>query len=77
MEANKTAHTATQKYFSVRADGRVWSKDAITVGEFQKRGFSVKQSRSIGDMDVFADGQKVATLFLTKAEAAKHIRIGS
>lgn len=65
-----------QQYFSVRVDGRVWSKDPISVAEFEKRGFTVSDSRSIGDKDVFADGQKVATLFITKGDAAKHIRVG-
>lgn len=64
-------HTA---YYSVRADGAVWSVDCITISDFEQRGYKVQPSRLIGDFDVFRDGFMVANLFGTKAEAAQHIK---
>ena len=65
--------TQPEKFFSVRVDGKSWTKDEVTVQDLTGHGFSVKESRSTGDMDVFMDGYLVTKLFRTKADAAAYV----
>lgn len=58
-------------YYSVRLDRKSWTKEAVGVDFFERRGAVVKPSRSdVGNMDVFIDGRLAAKLFRSKLAAS-------
>ena len=63
----------TTKYYSVRADKKCWTKEAVTVKSFEDRGYRIQQSRIDDSLLVFMNGHCVAYLFKTKTEAAAFI----
>ena len=65
----------TRTYYMVSRDKRFWSKDKISVEEFQRRGYHVQAARTRwGVFDVFKDGHKVAVLFRSKVAAMEFIK---
>lgn len=61
------------KYYAVMMNAKGWTKETVTVADFESRGYTVKPSRRVGDMQVFKDGTPVAILFSSKVEAALYV----
>jgi len=64
----------SQTFYSVRIDKKSWTKNKeVTIAKLESLGFKVKESRLVGDYDVFCEtGKKVATLFKSKVDAAEY-----
>ena len=60
-------------FYAVSINRQVWTQGEVTIEALQARGFEVCAARRIGAHDVFHNGRKVATLFVTKAEAAAYV----
>jgi hypothetical protein len=66
------ASEMSTKYYTVRVDGKSWTKDAVTADYYTARGCEVLPARRLGDLDVWMSGRKVAVLFASQKEAAAY-----
>lgn len=64
-----------QVFYAVTINRRAWSRDAISVAEFTRRGYTVSPARKVGDASLFdAKGQHLlAHLFTSKLDAAEFV----
>ncbi|EPG9350587.1 hypothetical protein ACKU3Z_029700 [Pseudomonas aeruginosa] len=68
------AQNQQRKFYSVTADNKSWSRDAIAESDFLARGYSILESRLHGDFDLFYQGRLAAHLFINKQDAALHVQ---